>query len=129
MEIPQGTSREDNKARKQIIKNFYASWIAANPEKKVWNKDLHAHIHVKYRSTNETAGQASISYESTCEVFRLSEILSEAKLVKRMPPKKDNENQKPYSEILIMKYKGAMLVVGKQKTTSEYVQYCISAKK
>ena len=37
MEIPQGTSREDNKARKQIIKNFYASWIAANPEKKVWN--------------------------------------------------------------------------------------------
>ncbi len=64
-----------------------------------------------------------------CEVFRLSEILSEAKLVKRMPPKKDDENQKPYSEILIMKYKGAMLVVGKQKTTSEYVQYCISAKK
>ncbi len=46
-----------------------------------------------------------------------------------MPPKKDDENQKPYSEILIMKHKGAMLVVGKQKTTREYVQYCISAKK
>ena len=37
MEIPLGNSREDNKARKQIIKDFYASWIAEHPEKKVWN--------------------------------------------------------------------------------------------
>lgn len=46
-----------------------------------------------------------------------------------MPPKKDDENQKPYSEILVMKQKSATLVVGKQKTKNEYVQYCISAKK
>ena len=129
MEIPQGNTPEDNKARKQIIKDFYASWIAENPEKKVWNKNINAYIHVKYRSTNETAGQASISYESTREVFRLSEILSEAKLIKRMPPKRDDENQKPYSEILVMRHRGAMLVVGMQKTKNEYVQYCISAKK
>lgn len=129
MEIPQGNSREDNKARKQIIKDFYASWIAEHPEKKVWNIDLQAYIHVKFRSTNETAGQASKSYESTREVLRLSEILSKAKLVKKMPPKKDDENQKPYSEILIMKQQGTTLIVGKQKTKNEYVQYCISAKK
>jgi len=74
MKIPQGNSREDNKARKQIIKDFYASWIAKHPDKKVWNINLHAYIHVKYWSINETAGQASKSYESTCEVLRLSEI-------------------------------------------------------
>ena len=129
MKIPQGNSREDNKARKQIIKDFYASWIAEHPDKKVWNINLHAYIHVKYWSINETAGQASKSYESTCEVLRLSEILSNAKHVKTMPPKKDDENQKPYSEILVMKHKSATLVVGKQKTKNEYVQYCISAKK
>ena len=28
MEIPRGNCRDDNKARKQIIKDFYASWIA-----------------------------------------------------------------------------------------------------
>jgi hypothetical protein len=129
MEIPQGNSREDNKARKQIIKDFYASWIAEHPEKRVWNKDLHAFIYVKFQSSNETAGRASVSYESTCEVLRLSEILSDAKLIKTMPPKKDDANQKPYSEILIMRQRGAMLVVGYQKTKNEYVQYCISAKK
>ena len=129
MEIPKGNSREDNKTRKQIIKDFYASWIADHPDKKVWNIDLQAYIHVKFRSTNETAGQASKSYESTREVLRLSEILSKARYVKTMPPKKDDENQKPYSEILIMKHQVATLIVGKQKTTNEYVQYCISAKK
>ena len=129
MEIPQGNSREDNKARKQIIKDFYASWIAEHPDKKVWNIDLKAYIHVKFRSTNETAGQASKSYESTREVLRLSEILSKAILMKTMPPKRDDENQKPYSDILIMRHKGATLIVGKQKTTNEDVQYCISAKK
>ena len=111
-----------------MIKDFYASWIAEHPEKKVWNKDLGTYIYVKFRSINETAGRASISYESTCEVLRLSEILSDAKLVKTMPPKKDDESQKPYSDILIMRQKSAMLVVGKQKTTNEHVQYCISAK-
>lgn len=129
MEIPRGNSREDNKARKQIIKDFYASWIAAHPEKKVWNKDLNAYICVKFRSSNETAGRASISFESTNEVLRLSEILAGAKLVKKMPPKKGDKSQKPYSEILIMKQQGAILVVGKQKTKNDYVQYCISAKK
>ncbi len=129
MEIPQGNSREDNKARKQIIKDFYASWIAEHPDKKVWNIDLNAYIHVKFSSINETAGQASKSYKSTREVLKLTEILSKAKLMKTMSPKKDDENQKPYSEILIMKHRRVKLIVGKQKTKKEYVQYCISAKK
>ena len=41
---------------------------------------------------------------------------------------RDDENQKPYSEMLIMRHKAAMLIVGKQKTTGEYVQYCISSR-
>jgi hypothetical protein len=47
MEIPRGNSREDIKARRQIIKDFYANWIAEHPEKKVYNKSLKADIHVK----------------------------------------------------------------------------------
>ena len=72
MEIPQGKSREDNKARKQIIKDFYASWIAEHPEKKVWNESLEGFIHVKGQSINETAGHASLSFESTQAVFQLT---------------------------------------------------------
>ena len=44
MEIPQGNSREEVKLRDQIIKDFYAGWIAENPEKKMWNEDLHDYI-------------------------------------------------------------------------------------
>ena len=127
-EIPKGNTREDNRDRKQIIKDFYARWISEHPDKQIWNRALKAFIHVKFKSINETSGQASMSYESTREDFRLTEILSQATLMKRMPPKRDDENQKPYSEMLIMRQKAAMLVVGKQKTTGEYVQYCISAK-
>ena len=127
MEIPSGNSREDNKARKQIIKDYYAQWISMNPDKKVWNHSLKAFVHVKFRSINETSGQASISQESTKEVFRLTEILANASLIKSLSPKRNDENQRPYSEILIMRHKSAMLVVGKQKTTGEYVQYCITA--
>lgn len=128
IEIPKGNTKEDKKARRQIIKDFYANWISMNPDKRVWNQSLSAFIYVKGKSINETSGQASTSYESTREVFRLTDILSGANLIKKMPPKRDNENQKPYSEILIMRWQRIVLVVGKQKTTGEYVQYCISAK-
>lgn len=58
----------------------------------------------------------------------MTEIMTNATLVKRLPPKRNNENQKPYSEIIIMQQETAVLVVGKQKSTGEYVQYCISAR-
>ena len=128
IEVPKGDSKEEKKARKQIIKDFYARWISENPDKRVWNPALNAFIHVKGKSLNETSGQASTTYESTLEVLRLTDILSGATLIKRLPPKRNSVNQKPYSEILIMRQEGAMLVVGKQETTGEYVQYCISAK-
>ena len=35
MNIPQGNSRAEVKLRDQMIKNFYAGWIAENPEKKM----------------------------------------------------------------------------------------------
>ena len=127
IEIPRGDTKEDKKARRQIIKDFYAHWFANHP-KKIWNRSLQEYIYIKGNSMNETSGQASFSYESTKEVLRLSEILANATLEKRMPPKRDSKNQKPYSEILIMRWKSAMLVVGRQETTGEYVQYCISAR-
>jgi len=81
MEIPRGNSREDIKARKQIIKDFYAAWIAEHPDKKVYNKSLKADIHVRFLSINETVGHASGTYESTEAVTRLSEILENARVI------------------------------------------------
>ena len=93
------------------------------------NKSLNALIHIKFQSINETRGQASVSYESTCAVLRLTEILERAVVAKRKPAKRNDKNQRPYDYMVLMYHDGIRLVVGHQKTKDEYVQYCISATK
>ncbi len=127
MEIPKGNSREDVKARKQIIKDFYASWVTEHPDKKVWNRSLKAYIHVKFQSVNETAGHAALSYESTDAVLRLSDVLSHAVLTKMLPKKYNNKNQKPYTKMLLLRWNNCRLIVGLQKSTGEYVQYYVGS--
>ena len=73
--------------RDQIIKDFYAGWIAENPEKKMWNEDLQDYILVKYLSITETAEKAARQYESTLAVMRLSELLTKSKKVAEVPTK------------------------------------------
>lgn len=126
MEIPKGNSREDIKARKQFIKDFYAAWIADHPDKKVWNKSLKAYIHIKFTSINETVGHASGTAESTEAVLNLSTILEKACLISHKQRKQEDNNQKQFSRILILMYGNVKLTVGLQRSTGEYVQYCIT---
>ena len=127
MEIPQGNSREEVKKRDQIIKDFYAGWIAENPEKKMWNDDLQDYILVKYLSITETAEKAARQYESTLAVMRLSELLTKSKKVAEVPPKKGTKNQKPFLKMYIMQLDNIKMTVGLQKSTGDKVQYCITA--
>ena len=127
MEIPQGNSREEVKLRDQIIKDFYAGWIAENPEKKMWNEDLQDYILVKYLSITETAEKAARQYESTLAVMRLSELLTKSKKVAEVPPKKNTRNQKPFLKMYIMQLDNIKMTVGLQKSTGDKVQYSITA--
>ena len=127
MEIPQGNSREEVKLRDQIIKDFYAGWIAENPEKKMWNEDLQDYILVKYLSITETAEKAARQYESTLAVMRLSELLTKSKKVGEVPPKKGTKNQKPFLKMYIMQLDNIKMTVGLQNSTGDKVQYCITA--
>ncbi len=127
MEIPQGNSREEVKLRDQIIKDFYAGWIAENPAKKMWNEDLQDYILVKYLSITETAEKAARQYESTLAVMRLSELLTKSKKVAEVPPKKNTRNQKPFLKMYIMQLDNIKMTVGLQKSTGDKVQYCITA--
>ena len=129
MEIPQGNSREEVKLRDQIIKDFYAGWIAENPEKKMWNENLQDYILVKYLSITETAEKAARQYESTLAVMRLSELLTKSKKVAEVPPKKNTKNQKPFLKMYIMQLDNIKMTVGLQKSTGDKVQYCITAYK
>ena len=127
MNIPQGNSRVEVKLRGQMIKNFYAGWIAENPEKKMWNDDLQDYILVKYLSITETAEKAARQYESTLAVMRLSELLTKSKKVAEVPPKKGTKNQKPFLKMYIMQLDNIKMTVGLQKSTGDKVQYCITA--
>lgn len=124
--IPSGNTPEDNKARRHIIKDFYSQWILENPGKIVWNESLQGYIHVKGTSINEILGHAPRSVEATKAQFHLTEILSNAILVDQWPPKHGDKNQKAFSKMLLLKWKQCRLLVGFQKTISEYVLYYIS---
>lgn len=129
MEIPRGNGREDIKARRQIIKDFYAGWIAKHPDKKVWNKSLNAYIHVKNDSINETLGHAPRSAEAIEAQTHLTEILSEAVYVESRPPKFGDKNQKKFSKMLLLRWKNCRVLIGQRKTTGDFVQYYISGGK
>ena len=125
-DIPAGRTKEDIKAREQIIKDFYAQWIAEHPDKKVFNITLGKHICVKFLSINETYEKASRSYESTLAVFRLTEILEKATFVEELPAKRNTCNQKQFEKLLVMRYENIKLTVGLQRSNQDLVQYCIT---
>lgn len=127
MDIPQGNSREEVRMRDKIIKNFYAGWIAENPDKKMWNDDLQDYILVKYLSITETAEKAARQYESTLAVMRLSELLAKSKKIAEVPIKEGTKNQKPFLKMYIMQLDNVKMTVGLQKSTGDKVQYCITS--
>jgi hypothetical protein len=75
LKIPQGRTREEILQREKIIKDFYASWIAVNPEKHIYNSHLQAFIYVRFLSIQEIVEKAARSYKSTLAVTHLTEIL------------------------------------------------------
>ena len=124
--IPQSSSPEDIKRRRQIIKDFYAQWISEHPEKTIWNESLGAFIHVKGLSINEILGHAPRSAEATEAQFHLTEILSDARFSERRQPKYGDKNQKSFSIMYLLKWKGCRVLVGYQRSKGEYVLYYIS---
>ena len=125
-DIPAGRTKEEIKAREQIIKEFYAQWIAEHPDKKILNVALGKYICVKFLSINETYEKAARNYESTLAVFRLTEILQNATLIEELPAKRNTRNQKQFEKLLVMQYEDIKLTVGLQRSNQDLVQYCIT---
>jgi hypothetical protein len=133
IEIPTGTTLEEIKVRKKIIRDFYAIWNAANPTKQVYNANLKEFINVRYLSINETSEIASRRYISTFAITHyFTEILELAEEKRRTKPKPDNDNQKRFSEIIALEYNKkefgtVKLTVGVLKGSKQHIQYCITA--
>ena len=132
MNIPKGLTKEDVKARKKIITDFYAQWNASNPAKRIYNVDLQNFIYVRFLSMQETAEHASLRYNSTKAVTFLTEILELATIKSRTKPKIGVANQKRFEEVITMEYKKMglgkiKLTVGVLRGSKQHIQYCITA--
>jgi len=132
LDIPQGQTRDEIRQRTQFIKDFYASWNSINPTKHIFNVALNDFIHVRFLSIQETARYAATTYKSTLAVTFLTEILEKATIEKRVKPKENNQNQKRFSEIIVMHYNkqefgSVKLTVGMLRGSKQNIQYCIMA--
>ena len=129
--IPMGNTSEEIKQRKRLIEDFYRSWQADNPGKRVYNRNLRDYINVRQISVIETAEHASKRYLSTLAVLQLDAILACARKVSVSRPKK-NSNQSQFKAMIEMRHTcpgiGAVkLTVGIRMKSALKIQYCITA--
>ena len=130
-DVPVGDSAEDIEARRKIISKFYHDWKLRNLSLRKFNLSLKEYINIRYVSITETCTHASRSYFSTLAVLQLDAILTNARTVSTVKSK-ENENQKPFEKMIIMKYDcvgiGVVkMTVGVRRRTHAKVQYCITA--
>lgn len=132
MDLPQGNSKEDIKAREKIIRDFYREWKSANEGQRVYNIDLQDYINIRMVSIVETCEHAAKTYLSTLAVLQLDAILTHAKknAVVKSDPKSKNQNK--FESMILMEYTYAgigriKLTVGIKRSNKEKVMYCITA--
>ena len=128
--IPTGNSPEDIVARRKIISNYYREWKLQNPLQKSFNLSLKEYINIRYVSITETCTHASRTYLSTLAVLQLDAILTGARKVATVRPKK-NANQKQFEKMLVMTYEcpgigTVRMTGGVRRRNHEKVQYCIT---
>jgi len=123
--IPKGMEKEDLKKREKIINEIYRKWFESNPDKCAYNPNLKDFIHIRFESVNETINKAARTSQSTIAMFQLTDILKKAKVIGYEKPKQ-NKNQSKYTQMILMQWKNAKLIVGVRKDKKK-IQYCITA--
>lgn len=129
--IPKGTSYEDERIRKELIYSFIKKWKEEHEDPTIFNIDLSEFVKINQVFLIEATAHASKSYLSTKAVFQFEEVIRNAVKIGISKPKPDNKNQKPFQDMLIMKYHAedlgtVKLTIGVRFKSHEKVQYGIS---
>ena len=129
--IPEGSSKEDIKAREKIISDFYRRWKVNNPSMKRYNLNLKDYINIRHVSIIETSEKAARTYLSTLAVMQLDLVLTNAVKTAVVTAKQGNNNQKPFNKMILMNCKlegigTVKLTMGIRRSDKEKVQYCIT---
>lgn len=129
--IPKGTSYDDERIRKELIYSFIKKWKDEHEDSTIFNLDLSESVKINQVFLIEATAHASKSYLSTKAVFHFEEAIRKAVKIGISKPKPDNKNQKPFQDMLIMKYQSenlgtVKLTIGVRFKSHEKVQYGIS---
>jgi hypothetical protein len=103
-EIPKGRTKEVIQKREQILNDFFACWLAANPEKRIYNVNYQAFIYLDYCPFTEIARKIARSCQATKEITCLTEILALANHIGIINPKEDMKIHHRFSHRLYLHY-------------------------
>lgn len=129
--IPMGDSQEEKIIRREKIHQYIQQWRMNHADTPyIYNKDLKEDVKINQLFLLESVAHSAYRYPSTKAVLCMEEVIAEAKLVCKVKTK-DNSNQKPFKEMIILRYYSSLLgtvkmTVGSRKRTLEKVQYSIT---
>ncbi|MCQ2244542.1 MAG: hypothetical protein MJZ32_09840 [Bacteroidaceae bacterium] len=129
--IPMGETQEEKILRREIIHQYVQQWRAdheMNP--RVYNEDIKEYIKVNQVFLLESVTHSAHRYQSTKAVLHMEEVMAKATKV-CVVKVKENSNQKPFKEMLMMRYSSedlgkVKMLVGVRKRTQEKVEYSIT---
>ena len=129
--IPIGTTDNDTIIRRSIIHDFIQKWRAEHQDPRIYNEELKDYIKINQVFLLESVAHAAIKYESTKAVLQMETIMAQAVLVGLSKVKPNNNNQKPFKQMLVMIYKSEKwgsikMTVGVRHKTDEKVEYSIT---
>ena len=130
--IPMGNSQEEKHIRRNIIHEFIQQWRANHKDTPfVFNENLNENIKINQLFLIESVSHAIGTYKSTKAALRFEEVMSKAQKIGLTKVKEGNSNQKPFQQMLVMRYTSedlgdVKMTIGIRKVTKEKVQYSIT---
>ena len=127
-----GNSQEEKHIRRNIIHEFIQQWRANHKDTPfVFNENLNENIKINQLFLIESVSHAIGTYKSTKAALRFEEVMSKAQKIGLTKVKEGNSNQKPFQQMLVMRYTSedlgdVKMTVGIRKVTKEKVQYSIT---
>lgn len=130
--LPMGRSKEEIEIRRQIVYDYIQRWRTENKDNpRIYNDNLKEYIKITQIFMIESVAHSVGNYKSTKAILHFEEIIGKAHIVGYTRTKEGNSNQKPFTKMLVMRYKmddmgDIKMTVGIRARTNEKVEYSIT---
>lgn len=127
-----GRLKEESLIRRKIIFDFIQQWRAEHiSDARIYNININEYIKINQVFMLESVAHAAYSYQSTKAVLQMEQVMANAQKVSLTKTKEGNSNQKPFQQMIVMRYKSdelgtVKMTIGIRKKTKENVQYSIT---